>query len=156
MLQGAHVARAHQASDQTTHVIVAHGPLELSGAHRRVTQPARGGDRPFGQWRVLQKRYLENGRHVREGGLLALLSATVFLIEPLNPPGSVDQLLLARIERMAGGAYLDFDLRQGRAGHEGLAARARYSALNIFRMYIVLQGASSDTSCKVIGRKDTI
>src|SRR5205807_3601253 len=44
-------------------------------------------------------------------------------LEALDPSARVDQLLLARVERVAGGADLDVNLGLGRAGHELVAAR---------------------------------
>ena len=51
---------------------------------------------------------------------------TVFLVELLDATSGVDDLLLARVERMAGGA--DFDVKRllhRRLGLEHAAARAR-------------------------------
>ena len=65
VLQRAHVARAHQATHQAAHVVVAHGRLELGGADGRVAEPSGGSHRPLRQRSELEKRYLELGWHGR-------------------------------------------------------------------------------------------
>jgi hypothetical protein len=77
--------------------------------------------------------------------LIGGLGAAVLLVESLHPASRVNQLLLARIERMASGADLHFDLAQSRARRERLATRAVDFAVLIVGMYVVLQGASIDT-----------
>src|SRR5579859_7955477 len=62
------------------------------------------------------------------GRLLGLgrLLAGVLLAEFLDPPGGVDDLLLAGVERVARRAHLDVErLAQRRARHERVAAAAR-------------------------------
>ena len=52
---------------------------------------------------------------------------TVFLAELLNPPGSIDDFLLARIEGMTDRAYFDMQgLAHGGTGLERIAATAAY------------------------------
>jgi len=157
MFQGTQVTGSHQTAHEAPDLVVAHGGLQFGGTDRRVAKPSSGSHRPLRQGSVLEKRYLELGRHGRRG-LRLLLGAAILLVEPLHPACSVDQLLLTRVERMTGRADLHFDLRNGRVSEKRLAARARDPALNILRMYIVLQGASNDTSHKVISpkRKDMI
>src|SRR5258707_12265770 len=48
----------------------------------------------------------------------------VAALEPLDASGRVDELLLAREERMAGAADLQANLVLGRMSFEGVAARA--------------------------------
>src|SRR5947208_15551467 len=56
---------------------------------------------------------------------VCLLTATgCAALEPLDPAAGVDQLLLAGVERMAGRADLDVELRLGGARIELVAARA--------------------------------
>ena len=55
-------------------------------------------------------------------GLLGRLAVPA--LEALHPAGGVDQLLLAGEQRVAGRADLETDLFLGRAGLEGVAARA--------------------------------
>ncbi len=149
VFQSAQVTGSHQPTRKASDLLVAHGRLEFGSADRRITEPSGGGHCPLRQGSVLEKRYLELGGHGRRG-LRLLLGAAILLIESLHSAGGVDQLLLARIERMTGRAHLDFYLRNGRPSEKRLAARAGDPALNVLRMYIVLQGASNDTSRKVV------
>src|ERR1700759_4130998 len=55
-------------------------------------------------------------------------------LEALNATTGVDQLLLARIERVAGRADLDVNLVLRRAGHELVAARAADVSVYVFGM----------------------
>src|SRR6187397_3437599 len=64
---------------------------------------------------------LLKARGLSAGGAAGALEAT---LEALDPAARVHQLLLARVERVAGGAHLDVQLRLRRAGHELVAARA--------------------------------
>src|SRR4029077_4902696 len=68
--------------------------------------------------------------HVRTStGVLPALRAAGLLepaLEALHPTTGVDELLLARVERMTGRADLDMELRFGRPGHELVPARAMH------------------------------
>src|SRR3990172_8793764 len=112
MLKRAHVTRSHQTAHQPPHLRLVHGLLEVGSADRRIAEPSGRCHRPLRGGRTLEERYLKIGGHSR-WRLFALLGPTVLLVEPLYASGCVDKLLLTRIERVAGRAYLDFDLRHG-------------------------------------------
>ncbi len=59
--------------------------------------------------------------------------------ESLDAPTGVDDLLLARVERMAGGTDLQVDVPlEGRTRLDDVAATARRGELNVLRMYVGL------------------
>lgn len=62
------------------------------------------------------------------------LLAAKALVEALNASAGVNQLLLARVERVALGANFDVDLRLGRAGLDHIAARTGDGAVNVVRV----------------------
>src|SRR4051812_39290483 len=80
---------------------------------------------------------LRAGGRGRGGGLLEAVRAAEFLAEPLHAAGSVDELLLAREERVAGRADIDVDLRQHAARLERVAAGAVDVANLVFRVGLV-------------------
>ena len=55
-------------------------------------------------------------------------------VEALDSSTGVNELLLARVERVALIAELDANLGDGSAGHEGVAARATDRALHVLGM----------------------
>src|SRR5690242_21666682 len=59
-------------------------------------------------------------------------------LEALDATTGVDQLLLARVERVAGRADLDVDLVLRRAGHELVAAGAADVSVYVFGMNVSL------------------
>ena len=59
MLQGAQVARLHQAPYKTADVLIAHGALEFSRTHGRIAEPSGGSHRPLRRGSRLKKGYLE-------------------------------------------------------------------------------------------------
>src|SRR6185295_12312364 len=69
-----------------------------------------------------------------------LLAARKLALEALDPAAGVDQLLLARVERVAVAADLHLDLRLGGAGGELRAARAPHVGLDVLGMDVCLQG----------------
>ena len=60
--------------------------------------------------------------------------------EFFDTPGGVDILEAAGIERMAGAANIDFQLRLGRTGHEGVSAPAGDLRLDIVGMDVLFHG----------------
>ena len=64
----------------------------------------------------------------------------VTLLETINTSARVNQLLLARVERMALGANVDAHLLLDRAGLKGLAADAANDGLAVIRMDLFLHG----------------
>src|SRR3989442_3060029 len=79
---------------------------------------------PHARGRALTRRGLLGGGSGLLGGLFGRLLVTAR--EALDAAGGVDDLLLAGEERMAVAADLDVQLGPGRAGHEGVAARAAH------------------------------
>src|SRR5690606_20413075 len=65
-------------------------------------------------------------------------AAAVTLPESLHPAGGVHQLLLPREKRMTDGTDLDVNIRQRRAGLEGIPARAVHRRLLIRGMNVRL------------------
>src|SRR3954452_23598713 len=89
-----------------------------------------------------------SGRRVsdmRVGGLslVAAGAAGGAALEALHAATRVDQLLLARVERMAVRADLHVDLRLGRAGRELVAAGAADVSLDVLGMDVGLHGVQS-------------
>jgi hypothetical protein len=68
----------------------------------------------------------------------------VFLPEAFDAARSVDDLLFAGIERVAGGAHFDvqFGLGEGRTGHERIAARAGDGNVLVLRVNVHFHGKS--------------
>jgi hypothetical protein len=68
----------------------------------------------------------------------------VFLPEAFDAARSVDNLLFAGIERVAGGAHFDvqFGLAQGRTGHERIAARAGDGNILVLGVNVRFHGKS--------------
>src|SRR5215831_17480009 len=67
----------------------------------------------------------------------------VLLAELLDPAGSVDDLLLARVERVAGRAHLDVQLlTEGGASREGVPAAADHLDFLVFGMDLFFHGMS--------------
>src|SRR3954471_8825934 len=64
-------------------------------------------------------------------------------LEALDAPAGVDELLPARVERVAVGADLDVDLGLGRARRELVAARAADVGLDVLGMDRALHRRSS-------------
>src|SRR3989442_14383 len=62
------------------------------------------------------------------------------LVEAVDAPLDVEDVLLTREERVALGADLDVELRLGRAGRERVAAGADDLRLDVFRMDLCLHG----------------
>src|SRR4029450_3951131 len=81
------------------------GRRSTPAAGRRARQP----------W----QRLAGPGPGLRRGGLALAVAPR----EALDPPAGVDQLLLARVERVALGADVDPQLGLGGPGGKGLAAR---------------------------------
>jgi len=80
------------------------------------------------------------------GSLLRrLLAAPVATLEPVDPPAGVNELLLAGVEGMALRAQLDVHVALGRAGREGVAARAAHLGHDVVRMDICLHKVSQST-----------
>ncbi len=70
--------------------------------------------------------------------LVTALAALVASFETLDASGGVNKLLLACVERMTGGAQLDYHLFRGAAGLEGVAASAGHlDVLVVCRMYLL-------------------
>jgi hypothetical protein len=63
-----------------------------------------------------------------------MLFEAVFALEAFNTPGSINQPLLASVERMASRADFDMDFRQCRTCFERIAARAGHYASAVFGM----------------------
>src|SRR5262245_20471100 len=63
-----------------------------------------------------------------------------FAFELLDPTSRVDELQLARVERVADVANIDLQFLARAAGHELVAAAASYLRFVIFRMNAVLHG----------------
>src|SRR5205807_2871731 len=61
-------------------------------------------------------------------------AGAVAALEALDPSARVHQLLLARVEGVALVAQLDVEVRLGRAGREGVAARAAHARLHVVGM----------------------
>jgi len=59
----------------------------------------------------------------------------IFSVESLNASCGIDQLLLAREERVAGGANFHVQVSSSRAGLEGIAADAGDDCFLVIRMY---------------------
>ena len=67
--------------------------------------------------------------------------AVFLLVELLDPPGRVDELLLARVERMTGGADVDLQfVAERRSRLERISARTGDGDLFVFRMDILFHG----------------
>ena len=82
-----------------------------------------------------RRRLAHAGRRLGLGGCARRAAALGgAALEALDATTGVDQLLPARVERMAGGADLDVDLGLGRAGHEFVAAGAADVGVDVFRM----------------------
>lgn len=84
---------------------------------------------------------LSAGRRFRLVVVLLFLEVipAVLLLEFLDPSGCIDKLLLAGVERMAGGAYFHADvLAERRTGGEYVPAGAGYGNIFIFGMYLCL------------------
>src|SRR5215813_2484568 len=64
----------------------------------------------------------------------------VLPLEALNATGSIQELLLARKERMALGAHLHPDLGLGRSGMNDLSAGTRDRRIDVFGMNASLHG----------------
>src|SRR5579859_3337483 len=75
-------------------------------------------------------RSLSSTGSARPGGGLG----PVFLAEALHAARGVDQLLLAREERMTGGTHFNVDHRHSRPRDEGVAARALDRGPLVFRV----------------------
>src|SRR5215210_3375856 len=75
--------------------------------------------------------------------LVAAGAASGAALEALHAATRVDQLLLARVERVAVGADLHVDLRLGRAGRELVAAGAADVSLDVLGMDVGLHGFQS-------------
>jgi hypothetical protein len=69
---------------------------------------------------------------------LAALTSGHTPLEALDAAAGIHQLLLARVERVAGGADLDVNLGLGRAGHELIAARTADVSLYVLGMNVCL------------------
>lgn len=89
---------------------------------RRASGGARGGGRPPG------------------------LALPVAALEPLHPAPRVDQLLLPRVEGVAGRADLHVDLRLGGPGLEGVPAGAPHHGLDVFGMDPLLHSLITSSS----------
>ncbi len=88
------------------------------------------------------------------GVQLLLLCGSGALVKLIYPPGRVDEFLLARKERVAGGANLDRDLLERRAGREGRAARAVHAGFGIpgwmnllFHSHSIIAGGARGPTC---------
>src|SRR4051812_29581658 len=77
------------------------------------------------------------------GSLLGALAEA--LLEPGNAAAGVEDLLLARVERVAGRAHLGADLAaaDGALGGELVAARARDVGVDVVRVDALLHGGAS-------------
>src|SRR5262245_38986143 len=76
----------------------------------------------------------------RARGGFSLLRLLEPPLEALDTSTGVDELLLARVERVALGADLDVQLGLGRAGHERVPARAVHGRQNVLGMDVGLHG----------------
>ena len=68
------------------------------------------------------------------GGAESVAFEVVATSEPFNATFAIDELLFARVERMALAANLDPDIFFRRTGVDNVAARTRYRRLKVFRM----------------------
>ena len=73
-------------------------------------------------------------------------------LEALDATAGVDQLLPARVERVAVGADLDVDLGLGRARRELVAARAADVGLDVFRMDFGLHRFTQCSDVRAVSR----
>src|SRR5688500_16113897 len=80
------------------------------------------------------------GRGGPAGGLLEAVRPAELLAESLHPAGGVDELLLAREERVAVAANVDRQLGLGAARRKGVATRAVNAARLITRMNLGFHG----------------
>jgi len=71
------------------------------------------------------------------------VALAVFLLKSLYSAGCIDILLLARIERMAHGAYLRMDLFYRAGGLECVATAAMNHDLVVFWMYLFFHNCNS-------------
>src|SRR5690349_11807722 len=79
-------------------------------------------------WQALLLAGARGGRRGHAGGLLEAVGAAELLAEPLHAAGGVDELLLAREERVAVAADVDRQPALRAAGRERVAAGAMHGA----------------------------
>jgi len=94
------------------------------------------------------KRADATGRPRQPNNVVVQLSfglAAVLAIEPFHAARGVDQFLFAGEEGVAGGTYLEADLRLGRTSLPSLATRAMDGRVHVFWMNIGLH--LCDYSC---------
>jgi len=78
--------------------------------------------------------------------LLGEVTRPVFLLETLYASGRIDELLLARVERMAHRANLSMNFAGRAAGLESVPAAATNHYLLVFWMYVFLHNSTYTTS----------
>src|SRR5690606_2509576 len=81
-----------------------------------------------------------------------LSRGAVLLAETLHPAGRVDQLLLARVERVAVGADIRGDLALGGTSRESVATGAFHHGRGVYGMDVFLHRCLEfELACKYIG-----
>src|SRR3954447_4100764 len=122
----------------------------------RIITPSRTACPPTGASRLAIRRpsgsrvALTLGRELLGRGLAAP-GARDPALEPLDAAAGVDQLLPARVERMAVGADLHVDLALGRTGRELVAAGAAHVRFGVLGMDSLLHGMKSRGSIQRSG-----
>jgi hypothetical protein len=83
-------------------------------------------------------------------GTVRLLAAET-LVEAIHASAGVNQLLLARVERMALGANFDMDLRLRGTSLDHIAACASNGAVNVVRMNTLFHSFHLNSGSDVLG-----
>src|SRR3954447_22947305 len=124
----------------------ARGPRRPRSRRRASSRPRAPPARRRARPSAPSGRRLAGGSRAWQAGWLALVAAGAAggaALEALHAATRVDQLLLARVERVAVRADLHVDLGLGRAGRELVAAGAADVSLDVLGMDVGLHGVQS-------------